>query len=142
MEIPRAVRESCFLLRDVAQDNQMFERHCSSGLPGAGHAVYIEINTWVHVLKELEILGDEHPITSPSIRSLMLPWLIHAHVHTCIHAHSGVIHILELVIIAMILSAMTGAGQHQVTRDVAQRIFARFGGRWAKNITADLFVRY
>jgi hypothetical protein len=89
IEIPRPVQESCFLLRDVSQDPEFFTKYSITD-PGEHTSAYIELDSWLQVLRELELVGNT---------------------------------------------------EHQVTKLVAQKIFARVAGRWAKNMTADLFVR-
>lgn len=90
IEIPRPVQESCFLLREVSEDPEFFSKHCCSGPPSERTSPYIEFDTWLQILRELELMGSS---------------------------------------------------THQVTRIVAEKIFGRVAGRWAKNMTADLFVR-
>lgn len=88
IELPPPVKESCFLLKDLQRDSELFAKYCTTNRNAYGTTVYIEIHTFLQVLHDLEILG---------------------------------------------------IFQHQITRDVAERIFKRIGGRWAKEIPEDQF---
>lgn len=89
LEMPLAVKESCFLLRDVSKDNVLFDKYSSTTREGRVNVSFLEMHSFLQILHDLEILG---------------------------------------------------VAEHQTTRDVAERIFKRIGGRWTKDITAQLLT--
>jgi len=54
IELPQHVKESCFLLKEISSNDEVFTKYCTNGQTGVP---YLELQTFLQTLHDYEILG-------------------------------------------------------------------------------------
>lgn len=54
IELPQHVKESCFLLREISSNDEVFTKYCTNRQTGVP---YLELQTFLQILHDYELLG-------------------------------------------------------------------------------------